>query len=173
MNNISLISDYAKENNVKFGVIVFVFLTFFSYTIIRLIYYFFRILEFLLGYFTFVDYQFLLGAIGGVIYTTKYRKEEQSITKINVIVVVIGGLISALCTTLVDAILYINTISVEYFFYYLLERTIYGLVIGVIVAMIIGARFMYKEFKEEQKKEKQEKEEDRYGDEFFEDLIDK
>ncbi len=170
MNNISHISDYAKENNLKIGIIVFVFLTFFSYTIIRLIYYFFGILEYLLGYFTYVDYQFLIGAIGGVIYTTKYRKEEQSITKINVIMVLIGGLISALSTTLVDAILYINTVTVEFFFYSFLERSIYGLIIGFVVAMIIGARFMYKEFKEEEKKEKKE---EPYGDEFFEDLIDK
>ncbi len=170
MDNISVISDYAKKNNVKFGIVVFVSLTFFSYTIIRLIYYIYGILEFLLGYFTYVDYQFLIGAIGGVIYTTKYRKEEQSITKINIIVVVIGGLISALSTTLVDAILYINTVTVEFFFYSFLARSIYGLVIGCIVAMIIGARFMYKEFKEEEKKEKKE---ERYDDAFFEDLIDK
>ncbi len=170
MNNISLNSDYAKENNLKFGIVVFVSLTFFIYSTIRLIYYFFDILGFLLGLYAFVDYQFLIGAIGGVIYTTKYRKEEQSITKINVITVVIGGLISALSTTLVDAILYIQTITVEFFFYYFLERSIYGLVIGLVVAMIIGARFMHKELKEEEKKEKKE---EPYGDEFFEDLIDK
>lgn len=168
MNKISLISEYAKENNLIFGIFVFVFLTFFLYTTVRLIYYFFGILEFLLGFIVIGDYYIYLGVIVGVICTTKYRKEEQSITKYNVIVVVIGGLISALFTVLIDTILY--TLTIEYFFNYFVQRSLYGLVFGFFIAMILGARYMYKELKKEQKKEQKE---EPYGDEFFQDLIDK
>ena len=168
MNKISSISDYAKENNIKFGVIVFVSLTFFIYSIISIIFRYTGYLGFLRGYFTFADYQFLIGAVGGVLCTMKYRKEEQSVTKANIIVIVVGGLISALSITIVDAILY--TLTIEFFFYYFIERSLFGLIIGFLVGMILGARYLYKDLKEDEKKES---EEDRYGDDFFEDLIDK
>jgi len=147
-------SQYFQERNVKLGLIfntiasTIAFLT--THTFIVRIYLVF-------------DVQFLIGTVIGVIYALRNRTSDQKILTCGIIVGIVGGIVSAFLISLLYILIYYPNfiIFILTFFYIVLT----GIPVGILGGGIISGFFLYFDMKRENG------DEDKYGDDFYKDLI--
>ena len=153
-------SEVAKYQNVFRGILVSAVITFAAYLITSIISFIvgFFILP---GVFLFVDLQFLIGTVFGVIYFIKKRRPDQSILLYCVVVGIVGGIFAALFISIYQWILLVD---IYMFVIYFIPCLITGVFIGFLIGVIISVYYMYKEVKGERP-------EKHYDDDFFKELI--
>ena len=151
--------NYLKQKNIKFGILIFILVSFATYAVTRYIY---------TGSFLYADLQFITGAVLGTIYSLRNRKESPSILTCGALVGIIGGIFSSLLIAFYDWLLisFGYGIDIVLLFVFLGFSCLSGIPCGLITGALISALYMYKEVRGEREK-------DVLDDEFFEDLIDK
>ena len=159
----SNLTDYFKEKNLNTGISIFVLVTFVAY-ILTAFYY----PEFF-GFVVYADFQFLIGAILGGVFTLKYRKPEQSILKYGIFTGIGGGFLSSVFISLYITVpvFIVAGPNIIFYFAWLGYISISGIVIGAITGAFLGAYYMYKDQKGEYE------EEEGIDDDFYKELAEK
>ena len=137
--------NYFKEKNLNTGISIFVLVTFVAY-ILTAFYY----PEFF-GFVVYADFQFLIGAILGGVFTLKYRQPEQSILKYGIFTGIGGGFLSSVFISLYITVptFVITGPNITYYLLWLGYISLSGIVIGAITGSLLGAYYMYKEIEGE------------------------
>ncbi|MFX1391121.1 MAG: hypothetical protein ACFE9Z_13735 [Promethearchaeota archaeon] len=146
-----------KENNGVTGIVLTVIISFVLIAVNPSWY----------GFVLFKDSELGIGLFVGMLFALKYHKPEQSPLKYGVKIGFIAGILSTIAPSILIWLLFGG-----HFLYALVTlgfMSITGIALGLIVGGFLGWYYMGKERKIEMDKEREEK----YGDDFFEDLIDK
>lgn len=145
--------ETAKENNQTTGIIICVVITFVFYVANPWWY----------GFILSRDLDFSVGLIAGLIFTLRFRTEDQTPLKLGITAGLIAGGVSCIAPSFLMWIVFGDILV---FFLYLGNLLITGLILGFIIGGLLGYYYMGKDLKEEDTN-------DEYGDDFFQDLIEK
>lgn len=144
----------AKQKNQTTGIIICVVITFVFYAANPLWY----------GFILFRDLDFSIGLIAGLLFTFRFRTEDQSSLKFGITTGLIAGGVSSLAPGFLIWILFGGHII--FLFINIAFLLVTGLVLGFIIGGLLGYYYTGKDIKEEDTN-------DEYGDDFFQDLIEK
>lgn len=151
--------ETAKQNNQTTGIIICIVITFVIYAAIPRWY----------GFILFRDFDFSVGLFVGLLFTFRFRTEDQSLLKFGITTGLIAGGVSSIAPGFLMWILFGGHIF--FLFIDIGFLLITGLILGFIIGGLLGWYYMNKDMKEKDIKEKDTK--DEYGDDFFQDLIEK
>ncbi len=144
----------AKQNNQTTGIIICTVITFVFYAVNPTWY----------GFILFRDFDFAVGLFVGLLFTFRFRTEDQSPIKFGITTGLIAGSVSSIAPGILIWILFGGHLI--FLFINIAFLLVTGLILGFIIGGLLGWYDMSKAIKEKDTK-------DEYEDDFFKDLIEK